>query len=260
MEYKGVKKEIEKFKKLFVELSSDYSTTKLQSIKVEFDIIATDENYKNNPNVKKIYECFEKINDSKNLKKALEELFEKIKNLIILTPEINILIQAYATSSLLLSLKQNDFLKSNYYNDANFILEDGIREIFKQINIDNQGCLLMILYSMLVIPKEKFLRNFKDNFNLINEFINENKNIKKSSTDGNKIKKDTYVKHLRNSISHGSIEFIDKNIVVFKDENPKTKNIITIEIPLSIIPELLSNLHEIIGSFINDIRKIQLYK
>jgi len=75
------------------------------------------------------------------------------------TQEDNLLIQIYFTIAFLLELKNNDFLNSEYYKNVRF--EDNfVKENLPKVGIDNQGALLICLYSMLVVPKQLLEQKF----------------------------------------------------------------------------------------------------
>lgn len=175
----------------------------------------------------------------------------------MINSDLNILIQANSVSYLLIALKQNNFLKSNYYN-SEFNLSSDIREIFNQVDIDNQGCLLMILYTILLMPKEIFFQNFKTDFISLADFMDNEQSIKITSTNNKKIKKEDYIRHLRNSIAHSSVSFIPNESVTFSDSH-KGKSVVTIEIPLNKIPDILSILFEILKKFMLKMQNINLY-
>ena len=62
----------------------------------------------------------------------------------------NLLIQSYFTTALLVELRNAKFLDSDYYKNARF--EDKfVHENLPKVGIDNQGTLLMVLYTLLVV-------------------------------------------------------------------------------------------------------------
>lgn len=95
-----------------------------------------------------------------------------------ITQEDNLLIQSYITVSFLLELKNLDFLNSDYYKNAEF-QDKYVQESITTIGIDNQGSMLMALYAMLVIPKEKIKSRFESEFDKLNEVVNTIKMMQK---------------------------------------------------------------------------------
>ena len=167
--------------------------------------------------------------------RKFSEVFDKIKNILILNQEVNILLQAYSIFSLIIGLEKNDFLSSGYYEALP--LNSSVKDLLKQTQIDNQGLLLMGLYSYLVLPKEMFkFYNFEE----IENFIHENK-LPNSDV---KSENDSYIRHIRNSIAHGRIKFFEYEKIVFIDKDPQTNIYFNIEFPLNKIGLLLNELQK----------------
>ena len=254
MDYQNALDKIEELKTLILKLEKNYTLDEFESIKNNFSSCFKNEKDKI---IKELDELFNEGMICNDIKLVLKRIFEKIKNSIMINSDLNILIQANSVSYLLIALKQNNFLKSNYYN-SEFNLSSDIREIFNQVDIDNQGCLLMILYTILLMPKEIFFQNFKTDFISLADFMDNEQSIKITSTNNKKIKKEDYIRHLRNSIAHSSVSFIPNESVTFSDSH-KGKSVVTIEIPLNKIPDILSILFEILKKFMLKMQNINSY-
>lgn len=88
------------------------------------------------------------------------------------TQEDNLLIQSYFITAFLVELENQDFLNSDYYKNVSF--EDKfVKENLLEVGIDNQGTLLVMLYTMLVIPKQLLEKDFPTEFKALNEKISE---------------------------------------------------------------------------------------
>ena len=96
--------------------------------------------------------------------------------------------------------------------------------------VGNQGMLLTCLYSLLVLPKELILDVYTDDYKAVNAWIDDNKEEAESN---NYLERRypcdlTHIYHLRNSISHGNVEFDDTNrenvICIFKDNDNSGHN------------------------------------
>lgn len=168
-----------------------------------------------------------------------------------LTQEENLLIQAYMTTGFLAELNNNDFLNSDYYKDMNF-QDKYIKDHLPTIGIDNRGSLIMFLYTMLVIPKELLTNLFSDDFNNLNNIIEEieSESLSNYNSDKNGI---DYIRHIRNSIAHARVEFISHKLVIFKDTNNNSECII--KIPLSKIGLFLTELQKIYCKYIKQIQE-----
>ena len=254
MDYQNALDKIEELKTLILKLEKNYTLDEFESIKNNFSSCFKNEKDKI---IKELDELFNEGMICNDIKLVLKRIFEKIKNSIMINSDLNILIQANSVSYLLIALKQNNFLKSNYYN-SEFNLSSDIRKIFNQVDIDNQGCLLMILYTILLMPKEIFFQNFKTDFISLADFMDNEQSIKITSTNNKKIRKEDYIRHLRNSIAHSSVSFIPNESVTFSDSH-KGKSVVTIEIPLNKIPDILSILFEILKKFMLKMQNINLY-
>lgn len=163
----------------------------------------------------------------------------------------NLLIQSYFIVALLTELKNIGFLDSNYYKNAQF--EDRfVQESLPRVGIDNQGALLMMLYALLVVPRQLLEESFPAEFNSLNQII---VNLSTSATSN--YKKDAqdidHVRHLRNAVAHARVSFTSDGTVIFRDEGSKC-SAWEVTFPLSNIGSLLSALQAIFMKYIERLR------
>jgi hypothetical protein len=168
----------------------------------------------------------------------------------MITQADNLLLQSYYSVSLLVELKNNEFLESRYFDEMSF-RAPWIKEGLQTIGIDNQGSLLMSLYAMLVIPKELIFDKYCHQVSNVQTFLKATSNVTKNDYQTPKDAID-FLRHIRNSVSHASVEFDPGNTVTFIDKNPKSKKMIHIQIPLNSVGELLAKLQEIHLQYIRD--------
>ena len=170
------------------------------------------------------------------------------------TQEDNLLIQSYFTTSFLFELKNLNFLSSDYYKNVEF-QDKYVQENLPTIGIDNQGTMLMVLYTMLVIPKQLIEHKFPDEFNNLNQVIDTVKSDANStySQDSEQI---NYIRHIRNSVAHARVSFVPNTEVVFSDENNRGDNC-TIIIPLEKFGIFLTELQKVFFKYIENLKLIQ---
>lgn len=164
------------------------------------------------------------------------------------------ILQSLATTSLLAELSNNDYFNSEHFKNLKF-KNESLKEILEISSIGNPACLQMVLYALLVIPKEL---EEKGQVNL--RLINLNSEI-----DGLKIslvstyKKEpnfNYIRHIRNALSHGNCFFSTINgdkIVTFKDCNVRNKKeYCEIKISTFNVETILMSLQKILLSYFKD--------
>lgn len=139
----------------------------------------------------------------------------------MITQEENLILQSYITTSLLAELGNNNFFQSDYF-DAMKFGQPTIKEILKMSGVDNQGCAIMSLYAMLVVPYELIRSKHQDEFTLMNEFL-----ISKTIINATTYHLDPSVSdlmyHLRNAVAHCRVSFVDGKFIVFEDFNQSRK-------------------------------------
>lgn len=133
------------------------------------------------------------------------------------TNEQNLILQSYINVALFFSLGENKFIESDYFNDMN--MPSWLKDQLTDINVDNRATVLMSLYGMLVVPKELIQNEFPNEFEDVEEFLKEHLHvIENSYTKSKKL-----VNHLRNSIAHARVEFIEQESIKFFDESGDQK-------------------------------------
>jgi len=135
-----------------------------------------------------------------------------------MTNDEKILIEGFCTVTLLAELFNNEFIESDYFKSLEF-QDPAVKKTLSEINIGNKGTLLMFLHVLLVLPKEYLSRSFPNEFQLLNEKIS-NIATDTSSTYSYDNKNYKYLKHFRNSISHGKVEFLKNGKIKFFDNTP----------------------------------------
>ncbi len=131
----------------------------------------------------------------------------------------NIMLQGLYNAKLMMTLINEEFVKSNYFKELNF--DSQLKEIFeKQIGLGNRGMMLTLLYSLLVVPKELFIKDSNESEQLtkVNCWL-EKKVLSKTNSNYKKDEKGIdYIRHIRNSAAHAKVNF-QGNEVVFQDDD-----------------------------------------
>ncbi len=167
------------------------------------------------------------------------------------TQEDNLLIQSYFTTAFLVELKNNEFLNSDYFRNIPF--EDKfVKTSLPTVGIDNQGTLLMMLYTMLVIPKQLLEKNFPVEFESLNSIVDKLKSSAVSTYRKDSVKID-FIRHIRNAVAHARVEFNPNVSVKFNDENNGGEKC-EITIPLPNIGLFLTELKKIFMKYIETVK------
>ncbi|AKH94751.1 HEPN family nuclease [Elizabethkingia anophelis] len=170
------------------------------------------------------------------------------------TPEENLIIQVYFTFYFLYELDRNEFLNSNFYKNMQFN-DKFIKESLPQIGIMNQGTLVQTLYSMLVLPKELISNQFKNEFSNLNIFLKNKKTSAESTYPSDSLEID-FIRHIRNSVAHGTISFKDEDrLVIFYDKNKIKGHSCIIKITLENISLFIVELQKLFFKYIEFIKK-----
>lgn len=166
----------------------------------------------------------------------------------MLTQEDNLLIQSFYSTMLLVELKKNNFLNSDFFNNMIFDFP-AIKGELRKIGVDNQGCALMSLYAMLVIPRQLFGNQFTEEYKFIDAFLQQNaaNTVTTYKKDYPKI---DFLRHVRNAVAHARISFQPYEAICFSDENTKTGEKFSTELPLTQLGVFLQELMRIHISFV----------
>ena len=180
--------------------------------------------------------------------------------------EENLIIQSTCNAVLLssLSLNAEGFLQSDFFKELNFVFPN-VKTMYtnKITGIGNQGMLLVCLYALLVLPKERILNIYPDNYKKVNDWIETHKN---DCTDTCTYTKEginsegfKHIRHLRNAVAHGNVEFDDSNfkqvICVFTDAIKDGKAGYVLKITTGAVGELVKELIIAQQSYVEDIIK-----
>ncbi|HBT88461.1 HEPN family nuclease [Desulfobacter sp.] len=167
------------------------------------------------------------------------------------TQDDNLLIQSYLTTAFLTELNNNNFLNSEYFKTV--IFEDNVvKETLSTIGIDNQGTLLICLYTMLVVPRQLLAQRYPNDFEKLNHTVEQIKSDANSTYTKDSTKID-FIRHIRNSVAHARVAFVPGESVTFTDENRKGEKC-EITIPLKHVCLFLTKLQRIFMRYIEDLK------
>lgn len=165
----------------------------------------------------------------------------------MLTKDGDTILQLVTSVSFIAELVSNNFLESQYFKDMSFT-DENIRNFIKSLGIDNQGMLLIFLYSLLLIPKEKIYNMYESKYDLIDKQIDSLKTSFSSTYDESNVK---YIKHIRNAVGHGKVEYKEKSIL-FRDDFKDKK--FCLELPKCVIGSILTELMRVLYEYIDDMK------
>ncbi len=178
--------------------------------------------------------------------------------------ETNIVLQSVLSVLLLGKLNENDsLLKSDYFKTLDFG-DKTTKPQIEQIHVGNQGMLLMWLYALLVVPKELLGKRTE----IVKEFVELNKTIDGIDSIKNSCNTDyssdipltDYIRHIRNAVSHVSVEYNQRG-VVFRDKNynkrKKKHEKFEVTIPHDKIMEIINKLTPIAKTYLDLLHKEQ---
>jgi len=159
------------------------------------------------------------------------------------TQEQDLLFQSYYTFSLLCELQNNCLLESDYFEEMKFD-QPLIKEELRKTGIWNQGCLLIGLYAFLVVPRQLIAQDYASEYSEIDSFLDQyTQNTKTGYKDDSQSIK--YLRHIRNAVAHAHVEFRPGDVVIFKDEDIKTQESFSTELPLRYLGILLKKLQDV---------------
>lgn len=172
-----------------------------------------------------------------------------------LNQEEKLLFQSYFTFALLTELTNANFLKSDYFKAMSFG-SPWIKDELENIGIDNHGCVLIALYTMLVVPRQLLNSKYSAEYNGIQGFLRTH-----TQNTTTTYKKDTpdidFLRHIRNSVAHARVEFRPDGVIIFSDsnENKKAIEMFKTELPLKHFGEFLQRLQSIHLKHIEHLQK-----
>lgn len=171
-----------------------------------------------------------------------------------LSDKDNLIIQTYVSIMLLLELHTNNFTNSEYFNSMHFS-GLAVKETIRKIGIGNQGVLLMLLYGLLVLPKElDLLSEYPADFKNVNDFIH-----KRATDVYTNYKRDLsnidFLYHIRNAVAHSKITMEGINFSI-KDQNINKKSTEFFSCKIS-IEEIGNVIQLLLNLFLKYIKKLQ---
>jgi len=166
----------------------------------------------------------------------------------MLTQEDNLLLQSLYSTMLLAELSKSDFLKSDFFERMAFTYP-AMKGELRKVGVDNQGCALMSLYAMLVIPRERFKDQFPDEYRAVEDFlqvhaVNTVTTYKKDSPKIN------FLRHVRNAVAHARISFRPSEAICFSDEKMGTGEKFSTDLPLAQFGVFLNELLQVHVAFV----------
>ena|ERR1019366_154464 len=138
----------------------------------------------------------------------------------MVTNEDNLIFQSLYTVILIKALDDAKLLDSTFF--ASLHLSPDVRLGIKRVGVGNQGCLLMFLYALLVLPRGLIEEKYKPEYDEIDKTLN-SWNMKTESTYVNREPPHKYILHIRNAVSHGRVSFEPEQFVKFEDEYTNEK-------------------------------------
>jgi hypothetical protein len=143
---------------------------------------------------------------------------------IPVTQEDNLILQSYYTVLLLKELGEASFEGSGLFDSLN--LPNPIKQSFKEIGIQNQGSAMMVLYALLVVPKEIISDNYREEYKAINRFLRKEITLHQTTykkEDASNLNSIDFIRHARNSVAHAKISFTPNEFITFSDINKRKK-------------------------------------
>jgi hypothetical protein len=163
----------------------------------------------------------------------------------------DLVIQSYATIVLLAELVNNNLLGSSYFGKMTFGAP-WIKEVLPTIGIDNQGCAVIALYAMLVLPREIVGQAYSSEYDAINSFLrNHTQHTSTTYQSDNPVI--DYIRHIRNAVSHARIEFRPGDVIIFEDIRGNES--FSTELPLMYLGQLVSLLQNVHLAYIQNMNQ-----
>ncbi len=142
-----------------------------------------------------------------------------------ITSEESLLLQCLSTTALLAELDNNKFIDSDYFKRLTFA-NDNCKIILKQSGLGNPATMQMMLYALLIVPREILSRT---TYSSLKTYVEKRSLFicslieEACSTYDNEdsIEKINYFRHIRNAVAHSKCNYLSenqKNYVVFTDD------------------------------------------
>ena len=162
----------------------------------------------------------------------------------------NLILQAYYTTALIAELKNHKFIESDFFKGMTFGLP-AIKEGLTEIGVGNRGSALMALYAMLVIPREFLEEQYSAEYTALNEYLQRVVTVIENSYPLDS-PSNNFVNHIRNSVAHARVEFVENNYILFCDKNKSGSRQFKARLPLTFLGEFIGKLQCIHMRYIAD--------
>ena len=174
--------------------------------------------------------------------------------------KVSLLLQNQANVFLLSKLLKPIFLKSAVFND---LTSDNqfFRDVIERSGLGNPAMMLMMLYALLVVPKELLSQSanceMKQRIDKIDPLIANLAEDGTSSTYPNEENKEKikYSRHMRNAISHARAHFFsenERNYVEFRDCIGNPAKVCSIKIECYKVAKIMDTLIAIMNQYTTD--------
>ncbi|MDO4280972.1 MAG: hypothetical protein Q4C56_05020 [Peptococcaceae bacterium] len=152
--------------------------------------------------------------------------------MLIPTAEESLLLQCLSTTALLGELSNNNFFNSEYFKQLPFSNED-FKKILVDSGLGNPATMLMMLYALLIVPKERLSG---PDYDMFEDYVKSKiyptiidlaeKETYSTYAGEESLSKINYFRHLRNAVAHAKCYYFSENqkrYVIFSDSNNNTK-------------------------------------
>jgi hypothetical protein len=150
---------------------------------------------------------------------------------MILSENESIFCQALAMTSLLNTMSNNNFLESTYFNKLRFDSnEDNIRKILSASGLGNPATMQMLLYILLVMPREvlndtndSWIHQCSSEINTLVASLVQSISTTYPNESAENRETINYYRHIRNAVAHSKCSYKTINNtthVTFTDQNP----------------------------------------
>lgn len=138
----------------------------------------------------------------------------------------NLVIQSAIAAHLLLLLARDKNIQDEVIkrlDETGCLRPEFIQSVKGLGGFGNFGTLLMVLYSLVVIPKETIDRDCAHSIKDVNDFLAQKVAADFQSDYHGELNKNSFnfFRHLRNAVSHGNVELSQPNNVTFSDEDKR---------------------------------------